>query len=413
MRVSFQPGQVMYRIRRQPCVSLLAVAALGLAVAGCASLPRTPYGVADASSARVLDLTELRRYADEPAATFRPDRHQVVLRGPRTYLALSGGGADGAYGAGVLSGWTEAGTRPSFSIVSGVSTGALIAPFAFLGPEHDLTLRDLYTSGVAESLLDAPNPFNAIFGAGLFGNTRLRELVAKYIDGNFVAAVAAEYAKGRQLLIVTTNLDTQRTAIWDMGGIAALRTPEALNLFRDVVAASASLPVVFPPMLVTAEANGRRFQEMHVDGGVTAPVLTLPEAFLLRDAKLAKSGDLQLYILINNKVEREFQLVPNSTIEIAARSSSTIVKTQTRSILYSTYDFARRNNFRFNLTYIEGRIPAATSSGFDTAYMRGLFQYGYERARSGQVWSKSPPSDDLSPATSYRTSSARQTVGNP
>jgi predicted acylesterase/phospholipase RssA len=393
----------MYRIRRQPSVSLLVVAALGLVVAGCASLPRTPYSTADASSARVLDLTELRRYADEPAATFRQNQHQVVLRGPRTYLALSGGGADGAYGAGVLSGWTEAGTRPSFSIVSGVSTGALIAPFAFLGPDHDATLRDLYTSGVAESLLDAPNPFNAIFGAGLFGNTRLRELVAKYIDVNFVAAVAAEYAKGRQLLIVTTNLDTQRTAIWDMGGIASLRTPEALNLFRDVVAASASLPVVFPPMLVSAEANGRRFQEMHVDGGVTAPVLTLPEAFLLRDAKLAKAGDLQLYILINNKVEREFQLVPNSTIEIAARSSSTIVKTQTRSILYSTYDFARRNKFGFNLTYIEGRIPAATSSGFDTGYMRGLFQYGYERARSGQVWSKSPPSDDLTPPASYRT----------
>ena len=340
------------------------------------SLPRTPYGVADASSARVLNLTELRRYADEPAATFRQDRHQAVLRGPRTYLALSGGGADGAYGAGVLNGWTEAGTRPSFSIVSGVSTGALIAPFAFLGPDHDATLRHLYTSGVAASLLDAPSPFNAIFGAGLFGNTRLRELVANYIDADFVAAVATEYAKGRLLLIVTTNLDSQRAAIWDMGKIASLRTPEALNLFRDVVAASASLPVVFPPMLVTAEANGRRFQEMHVDGGVTAPVLTLPEAFLLRDAKLAKAGekadDLQLYILINNKVEPEFQLVANSTIEIAARSSSTIVKTQTRSILYSTYDFTRRNKFGFNLSYIEGRVAAAATSGFDTAYMRGL-----------------------------------------
>ena len=159
-------------------------------------MPRMSYDAADAPSARVLDLTELRRYADEPASTFRQDRQQAVLRGPRTYLALSGGGADGAYGAGVLNGWTEAGTRPTFSIVSGVSTGALIAPFAFLGPGHDATLRHLYTSGVAESLLDTPNPFNAIFGAGLFGNTRLRELVANYIDANFVAAVAAEHAKG-------------------------------------------------------------------------------------------------------------------------------------------------------------------------------------------------------------------------
>ncbi|MFH1339744.1 MAG: patatin-like phospholipase family protein [Pseudomonadota bacterium] len=403
----------MHRIRRHPSLSLLIVSALSFVVAGCASLPRMPYGVADAPSARVLNLTDLRRYADDPASTFRQNGQQAVLRGPRTYLALSGGGADGAYGAGVLNGWTEAGTRPSFSIVSGVSTGALIAPFAFLGPGHDATLRHLYTSGVAESLLDAPSAFNAIFGAGLFGNKRLRELVANYIDADFVTAVAAEYARGRMLFIVTTNLDSQRTAIWDMGRIASLRTPEALNLFRDVVAASASVPVVFPPMLVTAEANGRLFQEMHVDGGVTAPVLTLPEAFLLRDAKLAKlgdkAGDLQLYILINNKVEPEFQLVANSTVEIAARSSSTMVKTQTRSILFSTYDFSRRNRYGFNLTYIEGRVPAAASSGFDTAYMRGLFQYGYDRARSGRAWSKAPPSDGLNPTT-YRTSSAPQMV---
>ena len=351
--------------------------------------------MADASSARVLDLSDLRRYADDPASTFRQYQPQAVLRGPRTYLALSGGGADGAYGAGVLNGWTETGTRPSFSIVSGVSTGALIAPFAFLGPGYDATLRDLYTSGIAESLLDAPNPFNAIFGAGLFGNARLRELVAKYIDADFVAAVAAEHAKGRRLFVVTTNLDSQRTAIWDMGRIASLRTPAALNLFRDVVAASASLPVVFPPMLVTAEANGKRFEEMHVDGGVTAPVLTLPEAFLLHDAKLGKTDSLQLYILINNKVEREFQLVRNATVEIAARSSSTMTKIQTRSILYSTYIFARRNKFGFNLTYIEGDQPASPTSGFDTAYMRALFQYGYDRARSNRLWSISPPPDDL------------------
>ena len=189
----------MHRFGRRRSVSWLIASALSFLVAGCASLPRTPYGVADAPSARVLNLTELRRYADDPATTFRQDRQdrqQAVLRGPRTYLALSGGGADGAYGAGVLNGWTEAGTRPSFSIVSGVSTGALIAPFAFLGPGHDATLRHLYTSGVAESLLDAPSPFNAIFGAGLFGNKRLRELVANYIDADFVAAVASESARG-------------------------------------------------------------------------------------------------------------------------------------------------------------------------------------------------------------------------
>lgn len=370
-----------------------AMAAL-LILTGCSSLPRTPYTAADATSSRVLDLSELRRYADEPASAFL--KTQVRFRTGRvTYLALSGGGADGAYGAGILNGWTASGTRPEFSVVSGVSTGALIAPFAFLGPGYDKTLREVYTSGIAESLLDTPSVVRALFGSGLFGNTRLRELVARYVGQDMLAAIAAEAAKGRKLLIVTTNLDTQRTVIWDMGRIAAIATPKALALFRDVMAASASLPVVFPPMLIEAEANGHIFQEMHVDGGVTAPVLTLPEAFLLRNGPLTQGLRMNIYVLINNKVERDFLLVPNNTIDIAARASASVEKTQTRSVLYETYNFARSNNLGFNLTYIDKEFPSPRSSDFETSYMRSLFQYGYDKAKIGNFWAKAPPSEAL------------------
>src|SRR6202011_5277821 len=329
--------------------------------------------------------------------------------GVLSYLALSGGGADGAYGAGVLNGWTAAGTRPEFSAVSGVSTAALIAPFAFLGPAYDATLREVYTSGIAESLLNTPSIVHAVFGSGLFGNTHLRELVARYIGRDMLEAIAAEHAKGRSLLVVTTNLDTQRTVIWDMGRIAAIGSPQALSLFRDVMAASASIPVVFPPMLIDAEANGHRFQEMHVDGGVTAPVLTLPEAFLLRNGAFARGLRINIYVLINDKVERDFQLVPNSTIGIAARASASVMKTQIRSVLYETYDFARRNNFGFNLTYIAKDFPPPMSSGFVSSHMSSLFQYGFERAKAGNLWAKAPPSDDsLLSGFRYRKSATSQ-----
>jgi predicted acylesterase/phospholipase RssA len=362
-------------------------------LAGCASLPRTSYTASDAASSTVLDLDQLRRYADEPASTFR--KTNVGPRaGPLSYLALSGGGADGAYGAGVLNGWTAAGTRPEFAVVSGVSTGALIAPFAFLGPGYDATLRDVYTSGVAESLLDTPSIVHAVFGSGLFGNTRLRELVARYISQDMLGKIAAEHARGRDLLIVTTNLDTQRTVIWDMGRIAAIRSAQALNLFRDVMAASASIPVVFPPMLIDAAAGGHRFQEMHVDGGVTAPVLTLPEAFLFRNGAPDRGLRMNIYVLVNDKVERDFRLVPNRTIDIAARTSASVTKTQIRSVLYTTYDFARRNRFGFNLTYIDKDVPSPASFGFDAGCMRSLYQYGYDKARSGNFWANAPPPDD-------------------
>ncbi len=384
------------RFRRRFAFRSFTFLALVLSIAGCSSLPRTSYTVSDAASSTVLDLSELRRYADEPASSFL--KADVRFRaGALSYLALSGGGADGAYGAGVLNGWSAAGTRPEFSVVSGVSTGALIAPFAFLGPAYDATLRDVYTSGIAESLLSTPSIVRAVFGSGLFVNTHLRELVAHYVDQGMLEAIAAENAKGRKLLVVTTNLDTQRTVIWDMGRIAALRSTQALSLFRDVLAASASIPVVFPPMLINAEANGRRFQEMHVDGGVTAPVLTLPDAFLLRNGAFAKGVRINIFILINNKVERDFQLVPNNTIDIAARASASVTKTQTRSVLYDTYGVARRNNLGFNLTYIDKDLPSPGSFDFETSYMRSLYQYGYDKAKTGNFWVKAPPSDDLLP----------------
>jgi len=359
-----------------------------LALAACTSLPRTPYTAADAGSSRVLDIDGLRRYADEPVTRFGFEQDKAT--GSRTYLALSGGGADGAYGVGVLNGWTVAHNRPTFSVVSGVSTGGLIAPFAFLGSQYDDTLRELYTSGIAESLLNDPSIMRVLFGSGLFGNTRLRELVARYVGPEILAQVARENAKGRRLLVVTTDLDTQRTAIWDMGKIAAVGTPEALKLFRDVMAASASIPLVFPPILIEAEGGGRRFQEMHVDGGVTAPVLTLPEALLLQ-GRLPGNAKMDIYILVNKKIERNFELVANSTIDVASRSLSSITQSQTRSIIFSTYDFAQRNHLGFYLSYIERDYPAPPSEGFDTAYMRALYQYGYEKAAAGQAWTSRMP----------------------
>ena len=243
----------------------------------------------------------------------------------------------------MLNGWTQSGTRPEFTIVSGVSTGALIAPFAFLGPSYDGVLHDLYTSGVAESLVTSPRLQSVLFGSGVFGNRPLRELVAHYVDGPMLARIAAEYAKGRCLAVVTTDLDAQRAVVWDMGRIASYGSPAALELFRDVLTASASVPVVFPPMLIDVAANGRTIQEMHVDGAVTWPVFTLPAAFLLSNARPERRLSLDVYVLINNELDPEFQVVPDRNVNIAGRAVSTMVKDQTRSVIFRTYQFAKQN----------------------------------------------------------------------
>ncbi|RVU18102.1 patatin-like phospholipase family protein [Methylobacterium oryzihabitans] len=366
-------------------------------VAACASAPRVPYTAAEATAAVVPGQPDVRYWADGPTRAFaRVTETTASSRTPFSYLALSGGGGDGAYGAGVLNGWTETGRRPSFTLVSGVSTGALIAPFAFLGPAYDGMLRDLYTSGAAEGLVQSPSVVNVLLGDGLFGDQRLRGLVGRYVTPELLAAVAEEHAKGRRLLVVTTNLDAQRAVIWDMGAIAASGQPNAVALFRDVLTASASVPAVFPPMLIDAQAGNRAFQEMHVDGSVVTPVFTLPEAFLVQDGRIETSrGKPNIYVIINGRIEPSFRVVENGTLPIATRTLSTLGRSRSRETLTSTYAFARRNGMGFNLTYIDRRIPEVPADkGFDTAYMRRLYEDGYEKGRSGAVWQNALPREE-------------------
>ncbi len=261
--------------------ALRALVLSAVLLGACASEPRTPFTESEQMAAVPIGMSNIRYWADSTAHTVQGvARHAVVQKGrPFVYLALSGGGGGGAFGAGVLNGWSESGTRPQFTIVSGVSTGALIAPFAFLGPAYDDRLRQIYTNGAAQRLVGQPNPLGALFDAGVFGRERLRGLVERYLDDDFIRAIAREDQKGRRLLVVTTNLDAQRAVVWDMGAIATRDDPKAFDL-RDVLAASASVPVVFAPQLIDVEANDRVFQEMHGDAALSAAVYTLPDAAL-------------------------------------------------------------------------------------------------------------------------------------
>ncbi|MBX9931316.1 MAG: patatin-like phospholipase family protein [Methylobacterium sp.] len=374
------------------------VIALAAHLGACGSTPRVSYTASEAAAASVpgMDLS-VRAFADASEKTFtemvaRPE----AQRKPFAYLALSGGGGDGAFGAGILNGWTASGKRPEFSLVSGVSTGALIAPFAFLGSGYDSYLTDFYTSGVASTLVQSPSVANVLFGSGLFGDGRLRELVGRYVTPDLLTAIAAEHAKGRRLLVVTTNLDSQRAVIWNMGAIAASNSPNAVSLFSDVLTASASIPAVFPPQFLEVQAEGRAFQEMHVDGSVVTPVFTLPQSFLLRDGRLRVSSKSDIYVIINGRLEPEFDPAQNNTLSIVERSFTTASRARSRATLASTYAFTRSNGIGFNLTYIDESAPNANAArGFDTGYMRSLYQDGYEKGRSGAFWFKNVPTAPL------------------
>jgi predicted patatin/cPLA2 family phospholipase len=375
---------------RRSGLVFLALASCEFLLCGCASEPRVPFSQAD----QPLGPHPIRFRADDPESVVQDAaRRAVVQKGrPFAYLALSGGGGGGAYGAGVLNGWTRSGTRPAFTVVSGVSVGAMIAPFAFLGPDYDERLRRIYTNGEAQSLIDQPSPLGAIFGGGLIDSGRMREVVERYIDDEMLIAIAREDGKGRRLLVVTTDLDAQRAVIWDMGAIAATGGPAAFKLFRHVIAASASVPVVFAPRLIDVEANGRLFQEMHVDGAVTAPVFILPDTLLLGGKKiLARGGRQNLYVIVNARLDAGFEVVPNKGAAIAARSFGVMNRVETEAVLAETYKVATRDGLGFNLSYIGKDISDSGGTGFETETMRRLFNDGCDKASAGSFWENKPP----------------------
>ncbi len=365
----------------------------GLALAGCASIDmaRVPYTAEQAGLAEIPGMPHVRFYADTNVSVFDSIAARAPASKPVTYLALSGGGADGAFGAGLLKGLSETNRRPEFTVVSGVSTGALMAPFVFLGPRYDDTVHELYNGDLGASLIKNVNIVNGLFGNALVENDRLGHLVARFVTPDILAAVAAEHSRGRRLFVATTNLDSQRAVVWDMGAIASSGSPQALSLFRQVLTASASIPGLFPPRLVSVEAGGQSFQEMHVDGGTTQQIFVAPDDVLFGSGNdRTMAGPRDIYVLLNNKIDPVFTVVDNETIAVGTRSLQTVLKREVRANTLASYAFARRHNIGFHTAFIDADVSEAGADTFDPAFMQGLYAYGEERGRSAHPWADAP-----------------------
>lgn len=386
-------------VQMRSCTTTLVIAVMML-VSGCVSA-RAPYTQADADKARLIGFENVRVPLDANIGTLIANKIQRRTAKSRfKFLAISGGGAGGAFSVGVLKAWTETGNRPRFDIVTGVSTGALIAPFAFLGSQYDGVLEHLYTSGVAAELIDKKFIVRGVLGESLYYQKPLRNMVEKYVDQALLNQIAAEHRKGRDLFVLTTNLDTQRAVLWDMGAIADSGRPDALDLFRTVMIASASIPGAFPAVQIKTVVDGRKIVEMHSDGGSSAQIITVPEA-LLSDVSLPVPKGVagsDMYLLINNALMPEFSTTTNSTISVGTRAYSILVKSQTRQSLYAAYEYCRRVGINFHVASIDVPVPYDASDPFNTTYMRAIYKIGYERTISGKAWKDRPIFSETSSA---------------
>jgi hypothetical protein len=370
---------------------LVAVVLTSLWLAGCGTIDRAEDGLlrltsqtwrpTDDPRIRAGDVVRVEALAEQIG-----DRLWAAAEG-RSILALSGGGANGAYGAGVLVGWTESGTRPEFSVVTGVSTGALAAPFAFLGPEWDDELHGAYAEGRTGGLLGWRS-FAALAAPGLFDAGVLKDLVAAYVTPDLLRQIALEHDKGRRLLIVTTNLDAQETVIWDMGVLAKQGGDQAVELFREVLLASASIPGVFPPVMIPGvDSEGRLVEEMHVDGGVITPFLGIPEGLLTVTTPAQAPEGTALYVLINGQLGRTEIITRGTLPAILARAYDTMSKATLRTGLAVNLSFAERNGIDLYVAAIPDGIEAS-SLDFDPVSMSELFERGRAAAAGGTAWSE-------------------------
>lgn len=362
---------------------------------GCSQKQRT-FEAAQSTNydkSTINGFENIRFWGDEPALfAYNNDfiqrlKNNKNIQNRIDILALSGGAEDGAYGAGFLNGWSQKGDRPEFTIVTGISTGALIAPFAFLGKDYDHVLKRLYTN-ISKDNIYFTSYFEALFGTALGDTTPLRTLLEKEIDDNFVKKLAQEAKKGRVLMIGTTNLDAQRPVTWIITKIAASGHPNAKKLIQDIMLASTSIPGMFSPVLIEVQINGKKHHELHVDGGVTRQIFTYSEALNIKryEEILNISPNKNMWLIRNTKINPEYMEVPLGIGSIVQRSMSTLLKYQGRNNLENIILVAKRDGFKVHLTNVPQEFNEPLNESFDTRYMQELYQVGYDVGKSEKSW---------------------------
>jgi hypothetical protein len=402
---------------RRGLVRAAAGLSLGAALPGCAlpfRMPAVPRG--QSGQATVLGLPNERFRMTLPdsqlaieqefiAAQARKRRHLGLapssILPTLDLLVVSGGGENGAFGAGLLSGWSQTGTRPSFDLVTGVSTGALTAPFAFLGSAHDATLKQVYTDISPERVLIRRWLTAAIFNDALADSSPLYDTIAEHIDEAMLAGIARAYDQGGLLLIASADLDAQAPVIWNIGAIAKSGHPRALDTVRRIMMASASIPGAFPPVMFDVTLDGRPHQEMHVDGGIFMQAFLYPTIVTRRRREAIAAGrrvaPARAWIIRNARLDSEWGAVDRRAISIAGRAISTMTASSGFNDVVRMYLATRSDNVDFNLAYIGPNFTQEFTVPFEQRYMRALFDYAYDRATGGFNWSNAPPFFNVPP----------------
>lgn len=360
--------------------------------------------------AQVVDLPDVRVWGDATDDPLQADLVRSIQDEPEGLfprapngafqygnLALSGGGEHGAFGAGLLKGWSDSGTRPTFKIVTGVSTGAMIAPFALLGSDYDETLHQAYTTITADDILKKKSITGAYWRDSIVDDHPLVELMSRVINNDVIDAVAKAHARGQRLFIATTNFDAERPMIWNMGAVANSGHPDAYDIFRKILLASASIPVLFPPTFFEVEVNGDTYEEMHVDGGTVGQMFFYGSSLDWKSALSTASGienpidESTLYVIIDGAIEPEFEAVERRLVPITSRAIRTMIKVSAWSALYRMILHAQAGGYDLKFVSLPDSYKQESTKSYDPVEMNRLFEVGRKLGQENESWQSVPP----------------------
>jgi predicted patatin/cPLA2 family phospholipase len=310
-------------------------------------------------------------------------------------LALSGGGANGAFGAGVLVGWSESGQRPEFEMVTGSSTGSIIAPFAFLGSEYDDVLLEIYSSVTRDDIYQPKILTGLLSGSALADTTSLQNQIEKYVTQELVAAIAVEYQKNRTLFMVTTHFDAMRPMIWNIGAIATNGGPDATALIRKVILASSAIPIMFPPVPIEWEKDGKHFTELHVDGGVTRNVFAYPAQISVKQIEKIQGLTFRkkIFVIQNSNSQLRYEPAKTGVMSIAGRAVKGLLQNKGNADVERIYYLSQRDDIAFNMIEIPNSFVADGATDFDPDYIAELLALGRATGKRGDFWYDKPPSE--------------------
>lgn len=329
------------------------------------------------------DPDEISRLFAELFRTYNLSRDKQL-----DILALSGGGLHGAYGAGVLAGWSESGARPQFDLVTGISVGAIIAPFAFIGPKYDAFLREIFTGISPEDPQKRSFKSNTEIGVGLLEPIRFRALLEKHATLDLLDEIAAESQNGRLLLIGTTDIEAERGVIWNISALALSNYPGKLDLFKKIIRATASFPRIFNPIKIKVEYGGKKFDELHVDGSATGRVFLYPPEISIRtlERHLGYQMKKNVYVINNGKLEPEYEALKPGLLPASKRYYRSLIKNQSIGNIQQIKSLALRDGMTFNLTSIPKEFFLKPNKYFDPKYTHPLFETGYQAGLLQNLW---------------------------